>query len=340
MASRAESEAMRRAITLAALALGQTSPNPVVGCVILDAGGRPVGEGFHARRGLPHAEIQALRAAGGRGRGGTAVVTLEPCDHTGMTGPCTQALIVAGIARVVFAVAEPNPAASGGSHALRAAGVDVEGGVLATEAAAGNVAWLTAVRTGRPYVTWKFAATLDGRSAAADGTSRWITAPEARADVQRLRAECDTILVGTGTVLADNPRLTVRDERGRPVDRRLQPLRAVMGLRPIPAGAAVNDDAGTVHLATRDPRAALTGLFAHDRQHVWLEGGPTLAGAFVAAGLVDRIVAYIAPALLGAGPAALAEAGVGTVAGAIRLTITDVARVGPDLRLTALPERG
>jgi diaminohydroxyphosphoribosylaminopyrimidine deaminase/5-amino-6-(5-phosphoribosylamino)uracil reductase len=269
------------------------------------------------------------------------VVTLEPCNHLGRTGPCAQALIAAGIVRVVFGQHDTNPVARGGAEAFRAAGVDVEGGVLADEARTVNPTWTFAVEHGRPFVTWKFAATLDGRSAAADGTSRWITSPEARADVHRLRAECDVVLVGTGTVLADDPRLTVRGDDDTAVQRAVQPLRAVMGLRSIPAGAAVLDEAAeTVHLATRDPERALRDLFVRDRQHVWLEGGPTLAGAFVHAGVVDRVVAYLAPALLGAGPAALADAGVTTVSRAVRLDIDDVTRVGSDLRITARPEKG
>jgi len=341
MASSAEVAAMRRALDLARSPDAPLGPNPRVGCVLLDPAGAVVAEGYGRGAGNRHAEIDALQAAGHRARGTTSVITLEPCNHTGRTGPCAAALSDAGVVRVVFAQADTNPVATGGAEALRAAGIDVEGGVLAEEARTVNPFWTFAVENARPFVTWKFAATLDGRGAAADGTSRWITSPESRADVHRLRAECDAVLVGTGTVLADDPRLTVRDENGRPLDRRFQPLRAVMGLRPVPAGAAVADDtAETLHLATRDPAESLAALFADDRQHVWLEGGPTLAGAFVREALVDRVVAYLAPALLGAGPAALADAGITAVADAVRLDITDVTRIGPDLRLTARPEKG
>ncbi|HZY26777.1 MAG TPA: bifunctional diaminohydroxyphosphoribosylaminopyrimidine deaminase/5-amino-6-(5-phosphoribosylamino)uracil reductase RibD [Jiangellaceae bacterium] len=341
MASAAEVAAMRRALDLARSPGVPRGPNPRVGCVLLDATGAIVAEGYHRGAGGPHAEVDALVAAGGRARGATAVVTLEPCNHLGRTGPCAEALIAAGIVRVVFGQHDANPVARGGAEAFRAAGVDVEGGVLADEARTVNPTWTFAVEHGRPFVTWKFAATLDGRSAAADGTSRWITSPEARADVHRLRAECDVVLVGTGTVLADDPRLTVRGDDDTAVQRAVQPLRAVMGLRSIPARAAVLDEAAeTVHLATRSPERALRDLFVRDRQHVWLEGGPTLAGAFVHAGVVDRVVAYLAPALLGAGPAALADAGVTTVSRAVRLDIDDVTRVGSDLRITARPEKG
>ena len=341
MASPAEVAAMHRALDLARTRGVPLGPNPRVGCVLLDALGGIVAEGYGRGAGGRHAEADALRAAGERATGTTAVVTLEPCNHTGRTAPCTEALITAGVARVVFGQPDTNPVARGGAETLRAAGIDVEGGVLADLTRAVNPTWTFAVEHGRPFVTWKFAATLDGRSAAADGSSRWITSAEARADVHRLRAECDAVLVGTGTVLADDPRLTVRGGDDTPAPRTVQPLRAVMGLRPIPAGAAVLDDAAdTVHLATRDPEQALADLFVRDRQHVWLEGGPTLAGAFVRAGLVDRIVTYLAPALLGAGRAALADAGVTTVNDAVRLDIDDVTRVGPDLRITARPEKG
>jgi diaminohydroxyphosphoribosylaminopyrimidine deaminase/5-amino-6-(5-phosphoribosylamino)uracil reductase len=244
----------------------------------------------------------------------------------------------AGVARVVYGQPDTSPLARGGAHALRIAGLDVEGGVLADDARAVNSEWTFAIDHRRPFVTWKFAATLDGRSAAADGTSRWITSPEARADVHRLRAECDVILVGTGTLLADDPRLTVRDGDGVSLRRSLQPLRAVLGLRPIPAGAAVTDDAAdTVHLATRDPHHALAMLYGRNRHHVWLEGGPTVTAAFLREGLVDRVVAYVAPLLLGSGLAAVGDMGISTVADAISLEISDVTTVGPDLRITARP---
>ncbi|MEU0694452.1 bifunctional diaminohydroxyphosphoribosylaminopyrimidine deaminase/5-amino-6-(5-phosphoribosylamino)uracil reductase RibD [Streptomyces niveus] len=359
-------DAMRRAVTLAARALGATSPNPVVGCVILDAAGQPAGEGFHQRAGGPHAEIHALRAAGGRAVGGTAYVTLEPCDHTGRTGPCARALVEAGIARVVYAVGDPNPQATGGAETLRAAGVRVEQGLLADEAEAGNAAWLTSVRLGRPYVLWKYAATLDGRIAAADATSRWITSAESRADVHRLRAEADAVVVGSGTARADDPHLAVRGVEGA-----VQPLRVVVdteatavrpGARVLdgagPTLIAVADDVDTTHLKAAGPGEApvdilrlpraerglsvpalLAGLHARGVRSVLLEGGPTLAGAFVAAGAVDKVVGYLAPVLLGAGPAALGDAGITTLTEALRLRMTATERVGPDLRITAAPER-
>lgn len=327
---------MAHAIALAARGLGGTSPNPVVGCVLLDPADRTVGEGWHERAGGPHAEVVALAAAGDRARGATAVVTLEPCAHAGRTGPCAQALLAAGVVRVVVAVEDPTPAAAGGVAALRAAGVSVQTGVLATAAAEGNEAWLLAVRERRPYVTWKYAATLDGRTAAADRTSRWITGSAARADVHRLRSQVDAVLVGTGTALADDPQLTVRDDSGAPAAR--QPLRVVLGERDLPPGARLHDRAApTLQLRVRDPAAALARLYDRDVRHVLLEGGPTVAGAFVAAGLVDRVVGYVAPTLLGAGAPLLDGAGVGTIGAALRLRLDDVRRIGEDLRLTARP---
>ncbi|GAA0359099.1 bifunctional diaminohydroxyphosphoribosylaminopyrimidine deaminase/5-amino-6-(5-phosphoribosylamino)uracil reductase RibD [Microbispora corallina] len=349
---------MRRAVALAARGQGGTSPNPVVGCVVLDASGEVAGEGFHAYAGGPHAEVVALREAGERARGGTAYVTLEPCNHTGRTGPCAGALLEAGVARVVVAVADPNPVAAGGAETLASRGVRVEAGLLAEEAERVNAAWLTFARSRRPYVTWKFAATLDGRSAARDGTSQWITSPEARAEVHRLRAESDAVLVGVGTVLADDPSLTARVPeplRARPV------LRVVAdpGAR-TPASARVLDDAaptlvavaddavvpphlaGAVRLPRADGGIHLRALMAelHGRQivSVLLEGGPTLAGSFLREGLVDRVVGYLAPALLGAGAAALGPAGVETIAEAHRLEFEEVTPVGPDLRIVLRPQ--
>ena len=327
---------MRRALDAAREATENALPNPRVGCVLLSPDGATLAVGAHHGAGTPHAEVDALSRAGAAARGATAVVTLEPCNHTGRTGPCSDALIAAGVARVVYAQGDPNPAASGGAARLRAAGVEVESGLLAAESEALNVAWTHAVRTGRPYVTWKLAATLDGRSAAADGTSRWITGPTARLDVQRLRAGCDAILVGTGTVITDDPRLTLRDEEDAPLPYGRQPLRVAMGERPIPDDARVRDaEAPFLHLVTRDVDAALAELAAREVRHVWLEGGPRLAGAFLGAGRIDEVVAYVAPALLGAGTPALNGSGIGTIADAVRLDLTDVTQVGDDLRMTA-----
>ncbi|CAM5371607.1 bifunctional diaminohydroxyphosphoribosylaminopyrimidine deaminase/5-amino-6-(5-phosphoribosylamino)uracil reductase RibD [Streptomyces narbonensis] len=361
MAQQADITAMRRAVELAARGLGATSPNPVVGCVVTDASGHLVGEGFHQRAGGPHAEVHALREAGVLARGGTAYVTLEPCNHTGRTGPCAQALIEAGVSRVVYAVGDPNPQATGGADTLRAAGVEVEQGLLEDEARAGNIAWLTSVRHGRPFVRWKYAATLDGRIAAADGTSRWISSPESRADVHRLRAEANAVVVGSGTARADDPHLAVRG-----IEEAVQPLRVVVDTEAtaVKPGARILDDAAPTLIAiaenaenaenaatglpdvVRLPRAGrglsvpalLDALHERGVRSVLLEGGPTLAGAFVAAGAVNQVVGYLAPVLLGAGPQALADAGITTITDALRLDVIETARIGTDIRITATPK--
>ncbi|MDP4013536.1 MAG: bifunctional diaminohydroxyphosphoribosylaminopyrimidine deaminase/5-amino-6-(5-phosphoribosylamino)uracil reductase RibD [Candidatus Nanopelagicales bacterium] len=328
-----EKAALRRAIELAANS-PDTRPNPRVGCVILDGDGCVVSEGWHEGAGGPHAEVVALRAAGQRSRGATAVVSLEPCDHHGRTGPCSAALIEADVSRVVFAQADPNPAASGGADRLRDAGVAVEGGLMAEESAAVNPHWTFAMSSGRPFVTWKTAATLDGRVAARDGSSRWISGPESREEVHQLRAEADAVLIGTGTLLADDPRLSARPRGG---SAKRQPLRAVMGQRSVPAAARIRETEGFLRLRTREPAEALSELYALDVHHLLLEGGPTLATAFLRAGVVDRVVWYAAPALLGSGPGAIADLGIGSVDGARRFELSAVARVGDDVRLDLLP---
>jgi diaminohydroxyphosphoribosylaminopyrimidine deaminase / 5-amino-6-(5-phosphoribosylamino)uracil reductase len=323
--SPAEVAAMRRALEIARTPGTRLGPNPRVGCVLIDAHGRQVAEGHHRGAGNPHAEIEALQALGGTAAGLTAVVTLEPCNHTGRTGPCAVALVEAGVTRVVHAASDANPVAAGGASTLRDAGVDVVGGVLADEARALNRAWSFGLDRGRPLVTWKYAATLDGRSAAADGTSRWISNPAARRDTHRLRAESDAILVGTGTVLDDDPQLTVRDDDDRPLPVDRQPLRVVMGLRPLPAGRRVLDTAAeTLVLPTRDPAAVLDELWRRDRRHLFLEGGPTVAAAFLRAGLVDEVVAYVAPLLLGAGRSAVGDLGIDSIGDALHLAVDDV----------------
>ncbi|MFF4614537.1 bifunctional diaminohydroxyphosphoribosylaminopyrimidine deaminase/5-amino-6-(5-phosphoribosylamino)uracil reductase RibD [Nonomuraea jabiensis] len=488
---------MARAVELAGHGHGTTSPNPVVGCVVLDADGRVAGEGFHAYAGGPHAEVVALAQAGERARGGTAYVTLEPCDHTGRTGPCSLALLAAGVARVVIAVPDPNPKAAGGAARLRAHGVSVTSGVLGAEAERVNEEWLTYARLGRSHVTWKFAATLDGRSAAEDGTSQWITSPAARADVHRLRAAADAIVAGIGTVLADDPHLTARPgptsdiasagpasadpalpgpasagpasagpasagpasltpatdaapvgaatsapgdggqgggrvagagvgrdsearagwaapasaarggagdksaDGARPAEGAAdvgkgprsagvsvrggvggsgagdgreaggsgagdgrgtggrRPLRVVVDTRgrtpqdarvlddSAPTLVAIAEDTGTGlkadllrlprHGRGLDLEALLKELAAREVVSVFLEGGPTLAGEFLRRGLVDRVVAYLAPALLGSGRAALGAAGVGTIGEMHRLTFDEISPIGPDVRLIARP---
>ena len=340
--SQAEHEAMSRALSIAATPGVALGPNPRVGCVLLADDGRTVAEGHHRGAGTAHAEVDALTQAGDAARGTTAVVTLEPCNHTGRTGPCAEALVAAGVRRVVVAQRDPNPVAAGGTDTLRAAGIEVEHGLLVDDARALNRVWTFAVEHGRPFVTWKFATSLDGRSAAADGTSRWVSGAAARRDTHRLRALCDTMLVGTGTVTVDDPQLTVRDEHDRPLAQ--QPLRVVMGERDLDPDHRIFTGAGdSLHLRTRDPHVALAELRARDRQHVFLEGGPTLAAAFLGAGLVDEIVVYVAPMLLGAGRAAVGDLGITSITDALRPTVTDVTVLDgvdgeqPDVRFTLTP---
>ncbi len=329
---------LRRALAEAARG-PSPDPNPRVGAVVTNGTGAVVGAGFHAGAGTPHAEVMALAdasAAGADVRGGTAYVSLEPCAHTGRTGPCAEALLAAGIARVVFAQSDPTDLARGGADVLRAGGVTVVGGVLADEAQALNAMWTRSQRLGRPVVTWKLATTLDGRAAAADGSSRWITGPQARADVHDLRSTCDAVVVGTGTVLADDPHLTTRWPDGSLRDR--QPLRVVVGERDLPPGAAVEDaEAPSLHLRTRAPLVVVETLWDKGIRHILLEGGPTLAAAFLSAGLVDDVVAYVAPVLLGAGPRTVADLGITTIDAALRLEPIDVTVLGPDVRVTARP---
>ncbi len=331
---------MQRALDAARLG-PEADPNPRVGCVVTDRAGRVVGTGHHRGAGTPHAEVDALARAGGAARGGTAVVTLEPCDHTGRTGPCTAALLDAGITSVRYAVADPDVAAAGGADHLAAAGLDVrveDDPALRSAAEDLNATWLHARRTGRPWVTWKTATTLDGRTAAADGTSRWITGAAARADVHALRARVGAVLVGTGTALADDPALTVRDADGAPSAR--QPLRVVAGTRSLPESARLLDaSAQTLVVTSHDPAEVLAAMTGRGIHHVLLEGGATLAAAFLRAGLVDEVVAYLAPALLGAGASAVGDLGISTIGDAIRLEATDVTVLGGDVRVTARPVR-
>ena len=324
---------MRRALALAVHG-PQADANPRVGCVIVTPAGEVVAAGWHHGAGTAHAEADALAAAGERAAGCTAYITLEPCNHTGRTPSCASALYAAGVARVVYAQTDPNPAAAGGERWLRTQGVAVEGGILADEALALNDTWTHRITTGRPWVTWKLATTLDGRSAAADGTSQWITGEAARADVHEQRSRCGAVLVGTGTALLDDPRLTARRPDGSLHPH--QPIRVVMGERDLPPDALVLDDAApTWRLRTRDPKDVLSALADAEVHHVWLEGGPTVAAAFMAAGLVDELVAYVAPVLLGRGRPSVSDLGITTIDHALRLQPTDITLIGNDVRITA-----
>jgi diaminohydroxyphosphoribosylaminopyrimidine deaminase/5-amino-6-(5-phosphoribosylamino)uracil reductase len=327
--------AMRLAIGQGEQVKGTTYPNPPVGAVILDREGDVAGVGGTQPAGGPHAEVIALRRAGERARGGTAVVTLEPCNHHGRTPPCVDVLLAAGVSSVVYAVKDPNPVAAAGAARLADSGVGIAVGVLADEVAGGALReWLHKQRTGKPHFTWKLATSIDGRSAAADGSSQWITSEAARADVHRRRAVADAIIVGTGTVFMDDPALTARLPDGRLADR--QPLRVVVWEREISSEAKVlNDDSRTMVIRTRDPLEVVQAM--SDRVDVLIEGGPTLAGAFLRAGVVDRIVVYVAPMLLGGPITAVDDVGVLSIAHAQRWRFDGIDQLGPDIRLSLIP---
>jgi len=361
---------MARAIRLARLGLYTTDPNPRVGCVIV-RNGELIAEGWHRKAGEPHAEKIALANAGNRAAGATAYVTLEPCCHHGRTPPCSDALIAAGVERVVVAMRDPNPLVAGkGLEQLRSAGIDVVTGVLESEAANLNPGFIKRMSRGLPYVRCKLAMSLDGRTAMASGESKWITSEASRRDVHRLRARSSAIVTGIGTVLVDNPALTVR----LPADALqgvtseeeiLQPLRVVLDTRlSIPPDAGILGQSGeTIIVTTSDDEAAAEALLAagatilrqdHSDEidleavlvhlaetgvnEVLIESGATLAGAAMSAGLVDELVLYLAPHLMGdAARGLLHLPGIGTMAQRIELTMTDLRQVGPDIRLTLIP---
>jgi diaminohydroxyphosphoribosylaminopyrimidine deaminase/5-amino-6-(5-phosphoribosylamino)uracil reductase len=328
--------AMRHALSLAAHGPSH-GVNPQVGCVLLDAAGNRIAEGWHRGAGTPHAETDALsRLEPGAARGATAVVTLEPCNHTGRTGPCAEALIAAGVSRVFYAVTDPGTYSSGGAERLRKAGIEVIGGVLVDEAEEALLPWLTASRLGRPWITVKWAASLDGRAAAADGTSQWITGAAARQRVHEQRAASDAIAVGTGTILSDDPSLTARGDAGEFMEH--QPIPVVIGTRPVPEGARVlQHPQPAIVTASRDLHAIVADLFERGIRHLYVEGGPTLASAFIAAGLVDEYAIYQGAVLLGNGRNAVGDVGVGTIGDAIRLRVVGVEQLGDDVLVTARP---
>ena len=310
--------AMQRAIALSEKGLGKCSPNPIVGAVIIDASGKIVGEGFHDRMtSKDHAEVVAIRSAGDLVKGATIVVTLEPCNHAGSTGPCTQAIIDSGISTVVFAVKDPNAVAAGGADALRAAGIKAIDGVLTEEASYVNRAWLTKIEKSRPYFVWKVATTLDAKIAASDGTSKWISNEVSRSDVQRLRRESDAILVGTNTVISDNPHLIPRGEFS---GYSRNPIRVIFGESDLPSDSKVFDDAAeTVHIKSRDLSKLVAKLNELNINQVFVEAGSKLASAMVAADLMDELVIYQAPALLASGKSFFVDESKSTIEDQMRL---------------------
>ncbi|MDQ6781893.1 MAG: bifunctional diaminohydroxyphosphoribosylaminopyrimidine deaminase/5-amino-6-(5-phosphoribosylamino)uracil reductase RibD [Actinomycetota bacterium] len=321
---------MTEAMAAAAGVRTSTSPNPWVGAVVVPGGDEPVAVGATEPPGGPHAEVVALDLAGASASGSTLYVTLEPCSHHGRTPPCVDTVIAAGVTRVVIGVVDPDPQVCGrGVERLRAAGIEVITGVGATAVEAQLAPYLTQRLTGRPFVVLKLAATLDGRIAAPDGSSTWITGPEARLDVHRLRAESDAIVVGAATVASDDPALTVRGVPGR------DPLRVVLGTAP---------ERARIHPAlerTGDLRVILDELGGRGVLQLLIEGGANVAWRFHTAGLVDRYVIYLAPAFLGGddGVAMFAGPGAATMASLWRGRITEVRRLGDDLCVTVLPGR-
>ncbi len=329
---------MRRAIALAANG-PSNGVNPQVGCVVLNSAGTIIAEGWHRGAGTAHAEVDALsQLTPEQAQGSTFVVPLEPCNHIGRTGPCAQALIEAGVAQVVYAATDPGHASSGGAQRLRDAGIEVLGGVLEDDVEELLEEWMLAARLHRPHVTVKWAASLDGRAAANDGTSQWISGPESRARVHEQRSAADAIVVGTGTVLADNPSLTARTPEGVLHDH--QPVPVIIGKRNVPGDALVHQHPlEPLIIGHNDLHAALSEMFDNGIRSIFVEGGPTLASAFIASGLVDRLYIYLAPVLLGGDKVALGDLGVSTLAERIDLSISSVENLGTDIFITAKPTR-
>jgi diaminohydroxyphosphoribosylaminopyrimidine deaminase/5-amino-6-(5-phosphoribosylamino)uracil reductase len=327
---------LKRSNELACLGLGLTGSNPIVGAVIVDSAGKVIGEGFH--KSGPHAEVVALEQAGQLAKGATLFVTLEPCSHHGKTGPCTEAIVNAGIAKVVYAVADPSVLASGGAKALTAAGLEVEANTAVSEIAYSNRAWLHKIKNNRPYFIWKIATTLDGRTAAIDGSSKWITGPESRAEVSQLRSESDAILVGTATALADNPNLIPREQERTSTT---NPVRIVMGLREIPSDFNLHNDAAeTVFVRSHDFSELLKFCTERDFNQVLVESGSELGTALLKAGLIDELVVFQAASLLGSGQSFIGDLGATNIKEKMDFLIRDVAQFGNDLKITLTQETG
>ncbi len=330
--------AMQRSLELALLGPAW-GVNPQVGAVILDQEGRIVAEGYHKGSGTAHAEVMAIEDLKRSipypfAPGYTAVVTLEPCNHFGKTGPCAQALIDAGISRVVFPLKDPGNESAGGAQRLRDSGVEVIEGVLRDKAKEQARVWLSSKQLGRPFVTLKWASSLDGRIAATDGSSKWISGEESRRDAHFLRRDVDAILVGTGTVIADDPELTARDQNGNYFEH--QPLRVVMGERALPSDKRVfNDKAETIQIRARNPQVVMQELENRQVKHLLVEGGSKIASEFIRNNLVDEFIVYLAPLLLGGPRLAINDLGIPSMAEAVNLRITEQKLLGEDLFIRA-----
>ncbi len=324
-------DAMRRARELAERG-PRTGENPQVGCVLVDDAGTVVAEGWHRGAGTAHAEVDALSKIASA-RGLTAVVTLEPCNHIGRTGPCAQALIEAGVRRVVYSLDDPGQESRGGAETLRSAGIDVVSGVLSGEGYRLVERWLTANRLGRPWVTAKWGSSLDGRTAASDGTSQWITSAESRTYIHLLRSQHDTIAIGTGTAIADNPSLTARTADGNLFPN--QPLAVVIGDTPLPSGSGLWSHPRGVLQESGPLVEILERLYNIGIRSLFLEGGPRLMNSFIREGLVDEYVVCLSPILLGGDKTATSELGVETLTEARRLNVTSTEVMGGTIVITA-----
>jgi len=318
--------AMARAINCARLGLGKTFPNPIVGAVITSATGEVLSEGFH--QGGDHAEVIALNSVKEIPAGSIIFISLEPCNHHGKTPPCVDAIIDSGIKKVVYAVSDPNPIASGGAERLRAAGIEVESGIGEEQARLENRAWLTKMELGRPRITWKIASTMDGKVAASDGTSKWITGDLARTDVARMRSQVDGIVTSTATVIADDPLLTSKGFGKNPV-------RIVMGATPLSAKMQISGDAAeTVLIKSRNFDDLLSLAEERGFNELLIESGPTFGTALLRANLVDEIVLFQAPMLLGSGTPSIGDLGITNISGRLDFEISDVEMIGSDLKIT------
>jgi diaminohydroxyphosphoribosylaminopyrimidine deaminase/5-amino-6-(5-phosphoribosylamino)uracil reductase len=318
--------AMARAIDCARLGLGKTFPNPIVGAVITSATGEVLSEGFH--QGGDHAEVIALNAVKELPAGAILYVSLEPCNHHGKTPPCVDAIIKSGLKKVVYAVSDPNPAAAGGADRLKAAGIEVESGIGEVQARLENRAWLTKIELGRPRITWKIASTMDGKVAASDGSSKWITGELARTDVAHMRSQFDAIITSTATVIADDPLMTSKGFGKNPV-------RIVMGRTEINAGAQIMDgSAETIFIKSQNLKDLIALANERGFNQVLIESGPTFGTALLREDLIDEVVLFQAPTLLGSGTPSIGDLGITNIAGRLDFEISDVEVIGSDLKIT------
>ena len=318
--------AMARAIDFARLGLGNTYPNPIVGAVITNATGEFISDGFH--QGGDHAEVIAINTAKEIPAGSILYVTLEPCNHHGKTPPCVDAIIKSGIKKVVYAVSDPNPIAAGGAERLRAAGIEVQSGIGEVQAQLENRAWHTKMELGRPRITWKIAATMDGKVAASDGSSKWITGELARTNVAQMRSQADAIVTSTATVIADDPLMTSKGFGKNPV-------RIVMGTTEIKSGAQIMDgSAETIFIKSHGFKDLIALANERGFNQLLIESGPTFGTALLREDLIDEIVLFQAPTLFGSGTAAVGDLGITSISGRLDFEISEVEMIGSDLKIT------